>query len=831
MESWLTIADAARVAGVSAGTLRRWDRSGRLRAVRHPISGYRMYLREQLTSALPEGEPAPPAPLSGRQTEQRQLEALLIDHRLVTITGPPGIGKTTLLDATLAASPLRTVSVPCVHVQDLDGFVAAVARALEAGAPGGDLPDRLSGQPTLLGLDNLEQLLETGLPGLLVEWLERAPDLRILATSREAVRVRPERCLSLGPLPRDVAFTLVRSSTPTPFSDVQLDTLVRRLEGNPLALQLAASQADLLGAEALLEQLGPDVLVTDARDQPAHHVSMDVAVRSSLARLPPDTLRGLSQLLVFRGGFVASAAQQVLDVPRPLDVLRALRRASLLRATEGDGAPRYTVWAIVSEVVGRTHPPDAHTRERHARWLLDLMDGPADRLSAEAENYRAAVTGPELSASLRARVLCGSEELAKTIPPQERAAIATELLDAVQPAALWLLRARARSEVGQNQQALDDLERGLQLPADGPVRVELLLKRTELYLARGWDDRPEVDGMLDEALTLARVPENNRVLPYAVFVQANRVLHRDGPRSAIPALHEALRTARRHGVPRFELASAAMTCAMEAAVGTARLDFCLEAVALAREMEDRRIEGYALRVVAVVLMEQGRLDDAVRVFEDACTTSEAGGYRKESARARRGQGVAFLLQARFADAHRAFEQSIAVFDPDTPEWQVGVAFVALGTALEGHLERALSLLPEHDPESLGIGNVVRRLCGQSAPPLDPEYADDWLVRAVARLEARPTTSLTVDEDGASFQAPGAPPVALDTHPVLARLLAALAHADTPLDASTLVEVGWPDETLVGDSGIRRVHSAIWKLRSLGLKGYLETTPDGYVLRR
>ncbi len=833
MEEWVTIAEAAKIAGVSTATLRRWDRSGRLRALRHPISGYRLYLRDRLESMVSASAVVVPQPthMVGRREERAALESLLGRFRLVVVTGPPGIGKTALFRDALAGRD-DAVVVDCSEVQDLAGFFGAVGQVASTTSETGIL-EWLAARPLVLGLDNLEQLLDCGLPEVLARWLAEAVDLRILGTSRRALRIREEHVLTVGPLKADAAGQVFERAGGRAFPQADIEELVTRLEGNPLALELAAAQADLLGPRELLAQLGPDVLTTDARDVPTRHTSIEAAVRASTDQLTAAEHRALSQLLVFRGGFEAVSAAAVLDVPAPLQVLRSLRRASLLRSWIANNERRHAPWAIVREVVA-VEPLGSDVQRRHAEWLLDRLSQPGD-VRQEAGNYRAVLERIDVSAPVRAAVFAASWSMVRTLTLDECIDIATDLLDSLGDlpvaASVLLVRGNAFMEMGRMEPCMADFGRGLLLVQNDRERINILLDRCLAHLRRPDTEAATAD--LDRAMALAERGGFRVSLARAYSVRSNVVAFAGSTRQeVVHALHEATQLARELGETLLELSNLAMGTRFEVALGIGRLDDALRAVALAREESNYRIEGYALETVGRILLDAGELPEAIATFREAREVCVTAGYARQGARAGVALAVGLLVAGLYEESEAVIREASAVFSPQGANGQCCRAIVALAAQLGGDADRAWRLIPDPVDAEMArdIVQVVLRLQGRESAASEEADREEALVRAILRIEAGSSASLRIASDGSWFQTPGLARTELAAHPVLTRILSALANAERPLNVDDLIDAAWPELRLIGDSGAKRVRSAVWKLRRLGLKGYLRTSDEGYFIQ-
>jgi len=324
--SHLRIAQAAERLGVSTRTLRRWDTGGLLPSVRHPVNRYRLYdaamietTRRRLraggrlqpakpTAPQPVGLPALPSPLVGRDDAIGDVRRLVTRRRLVTLFGPAGVGKTVIAIEAARRLPWPAAFADLSLCQSPEELTSIVAMACGIRAVDEVPTDRavdliaeaLHGLGTqVLVLDNLEQLMGH-IPLIIDRWLTEAPELRILGTSREALRQRGEYVVPITPLsvtsaePEGispaVALIIERvrarhaSWSPTVDELAALDALARRLDGVPLALEITAEHVALEGASSALARAdGSATWVADRPGAPTRHRSM-VAALAELGR-------------------------------------------------------------------------------------------------------------------------------------------------------------------------------------------------------------------------------------------------------------------------------------------------------------------------------------------------------------------------------------------------------------------------------------------------------------------------------------------------------------------------------------------------------------------
>jgi predicted ATPase/DNA-binding transcriptional LysR family regulator len=352
--------------------------------------------------------PAQLTSLVGRGRELDELTALLRGRaRLVTMTGPGGSGKTRL--ALEAAARLvddvrdGVFLVDLAPVREPGHVVPAIGRVL--GVPGDEsVEERLRDRRLLLVLDNFEQVVEAGdaLAGL----LRAAPSVTALVTSRVALRADGERVYEVPPLPDDDAVALFVDralAADTAFlDDGSAAELCRRLDGLPLAIELAAARVGVFPPAALLERLGEalPVLVGGRRDAPSRQRTLRGTIAWSVDLLDAPARTLFARLGVFMGGCTAEAAAAVCGAGDPS--LTALVEASLLRRRDRRFAMLETVREYAAERLAASGEADDLSR-RLAGHLLDVAreaerhargpDEPAwlERLELELPNLRAAL--------------------------------------------------------------------------------------------------------------------------------------------------------------------------------------------------------------------------------------------------------------------------------------------------------------------------------------------------------------------------------------------------------------------------------------------------------
>lgn len=372
------LSDALALTGDEADEFARLARAVRVpdRAERHV---------DPMPSLLPARRvhvPIPLTPLFGRERDIRAIEALLKDPavRLVTLTGPAGVGKTRLALQVAAnaraAAERAVVFVELIPIQEPERVLAAIAQALGIGLGGEQsllekLVRALRHRECVLVLDNFEQVLQAARP--LLDVLMACPGVQALVTSRVALNVRGERCVPVAPLALPEAWAsfslegLCRAPTVALFVDraqavapeftvgaldeaYLIAEICARLDGLPLAVELAAARIKHLGLPQLHERLAQPTLLGMLTDGPHdladHQRTMRSTIAWSYALLSKEEQRLFRFLGVFVGGMSAEAIQTVTEMEEEALIagLTALVDASLLQCVALERSRRLSNW-------------------------------------------------------------------------------------------------------------------------------------------------------------------------------------------------------------------------------------------------------------------------------------------------------------------------------------------------------------------------------------------------------------------------------------------------------------------------------------------------------
>ncbi|HEV2129207.1 MAG TPA: tetratricopeptide repeat protein [Thermomicrobiales bacterium] len=384
----------------------------------------------------------PPTRLIGRAHEVVEVGALLSQPhvRLLTLTGPGGVGKSRLgLEVATAqddAFPdgIHMVSLATIHDPAL--VLPTVVRALGIRGDGSQslmasLVEQLGGRRLLLILDNFEQVVDASIT--VAELLAACPGLKVLATSRVALEIRAEHEYPVGPLEPTgdsrgvrgsttrvapaVALFVERARAVCPGFELTAENtpavaeICSRVDGLPLAIELAGARIRVLPPDAILERLESrlDLLSRGPRDLPDRHQTMRDAIAWSYSLLGPDERELFRRCAVFVGGFSLEAIEAVArdaGVSSVVNRLASLVRHNMLNSETVGGQARFRMLETIREFALERLRAEGEldgTRCRHARWYLALAERAEpelvreqqrrwlDRLESEQGNMRAAL--------------------------------------------------------------------------------------------------------------------------------------------------------------------------------------------------------------------------------------------------------------------------------------------------------------------------------------------------------------------------------------------------------------------------------------------------------
>jgi predicted ATPase/Tfp pilus assembly protein PilF len=798
--------------------------------------------------------------------------------RMVTLWGPAGIGKTRLAMelcqravregeqvwfCDLAAA--RTAADVAIAVADElprhDGETSVPPLHPAVRDP---LPVLRTLGPGLLVLDHFDHLAEHAL-ATVGTWAEAAPEIAFLVTSRERLRLAGEVTHELEPLgPEAVQLFLDRADQVERMHRDRLDParvaeLVAGLEGNPLAIELAAARLDLLGLDGLLERLARplELLGHGARDACAHHATLWRAIDWSYRLLKPPEQRVLVQCAVFAGGFSVAAAEAVLEAgpgAAVLDVLQALRDRSFLRRQGSRERTRFalhgTVRAYAEEALA-AQGDVASLRLRHARHYLRAAPALAP---ADQANLAAAIAWSLSQAPSAAPV--DSAAPADSAAPVDSALAALTRLEPSRTSDRLLElygRALATARVAPVVRAGGHRARGRALQLHGRLAEARAELERALELA---DPDAEIAGEIWTDLGVLYHQQRELARARAAYVTA---LERLGPAGDPVARARGTGNlgAVHHDVGEFDDASA---CYREALSGF-------------RVAGEHRLEGIFLTNLGVLLQERGEQAPAHRLYLEALDRLGSVGDRRLEAITHTNLGLLCQEMGEPVQARTCHERALFAFheviDPRSTALCLGR--FALALAALGHVDDArrdcgraaeqlarlgdrvgmavLGLFRAHvelSADAPGAEAAARsqvaaaRAAGGADEVALCELSDD--ARAAVRLievglaarRAELGHLLRVGPAACWFASGGGAREDLSGQRVLRRLLLGLVEQHLaapgeglPLDA--LREVGWPGERILRGAAVNRVHVALSKLRRLGLRSFLVCRDGRYFI--
>jgi len=393
----------------------------RLKDLREPVRLYQLgpdpFPPLRTLELHPTNLPVQPTALVGRDREVAEVVAQTQAHRVVTLLGPGGTGKTRV--ALQAAAELLEEFPDGVFFVDLAPLVEAstllpaIAQTLGLRESGGESSEQvigrfLRGRRVLLVLDNFEHLLDAApqVGGL----LRGAAGLHLLATSRAPLRIAGECELPVPPLAEDEAIALFseRATAVDPrfAPDAIVADICRRLDGLPLAIELAAARVKILTPAELLARLDERlaVLTAGARDAPARQQTLRATLEWSFDLLQESDRTAFTRLGVFVGGCTLEAADAICGGGSDmLESFGVLVDNSLLRHSSSRFAMLETVQEFARELLERSGERD-RLRDLHAQYFIELAEraepelkGPnqlnwLDRIDGDYENLRAALS-------------------------------------------------------------------------------------------------------------------------------------------------------------------------------------------------------------------------------------------------------------------------------------------------------------------------------------------------------------------------------------------------------------------------------------------------------
>jgi predicted ATPase len=544
--------------------------------------------------------PRPASRLIGREKEVREIVALLRDaSRLVTLTGAGGTGKTRL--SIEAASELAqdfkngTFWVELAPLTDPTLVSATISQTIGARD---DLAAHIGERAMLLVLDNLEQVIDAA-PEV-ARLVVACPHLRVLATSRERMRVAGETEYLVPPLARTEAVELFTTRSGLPPDDTVAE-LCRRLDDLPLAVELAAARASVLSPAQMLERLTKRLdLLRGGRDTQARQQTLRATIEWSHGLLKAGEQELFARLGIFAGSWTLEAAEDVAGAD--LDVLQSLVDKSLVRHDGERFAMLQTIREFSLEMLERSGQAE-EMRRRHADHYLALAEEAAPHLDlhGDAQGGAGASLGPD-----------------------------------------WLRRLEAEHD--NLRATFDELE-----ASPEPERIV----RLAAALAHYWHDAgyaAESRRHFEAALRYPGAPARSRA---HVLLEAGFLAYASGmPSEARPLAEQALELYRQLGDPWG--AAAALNClvvtAIEEGESHQAIRMAEESVARYRSAGDEAQAVAATRTLAFAHHARGDLDVARGIHEANLARARQLGYTQTEAGTLGSLSMIAANQGRISDA-------------------------------------------------------------------------------------------------------------------------------------------------------------------------------------
>lgn len=599
------------------------------------------------TTTAPHPAPTAPRPSSprprtrfvGRDTERRAALGILASGaRLVTLVGPGGVGKTRLaLELAAASTDRRVAFVDLAEARTRAEVLHTTARALDLSLDGGEagLLRALPFGVDLLVLDNAEQVA-SDVADLASRWLDV---VCLLVTSRERLALSAEHLVELGPLPDDEAIALYLDRAAQAVAGYAVDStgreaireLIHRLDGLPLAIELAAARVQTMPPAALLSRLPRGLLDLGLapRDRPTRHKTLREAIDWSFRLLSPREQELLTHCAVFSGGISLEAAEAVLG-PDAIANLEALCDRSLLRVATPPQAdsPRFEPWVAVHEYAAERlsapEPGQAHCRfflDDALRWVDDLDRRGHFRarahLERELDNLRAATRralATELPEAAGLTLALARVLTARGAIDEARSTLEELVTRVPTIAGAWLALGEALATLGREPTLA--LEAARELAADPDVRALAGAALGRAYASRG--DFASALTHLHEAKRIAET-EAPAVLG-RVRTTLGEVCWRAGRvTEAEPELALALATHQERGDLRLFAQTSATLCHVKRAAGqpAAAIDHLEAAIAGFEALADPIGRARTLIDKGLHLSRIGRQRDAVLALEAA----------------------------------------------------------------------------------------------------------------------------------------------------------------------------------------------------------------------
>jgi predicted ATPase/DNA-binding SARP family transcriptional activator len=638
--------------------------------------------------------PSPATPLLGRERELAALAELVRaeGNRLVTLVGIGGIGKTRLaleLVRRLAPEFRHGAAVATLAtLRDPALVPRAILEALETPEVGSDaehlLAETLARSELLLLVDNFEQVLPAA--RTIARLMDAAPSIKFVVTSRAPLHVAGEHEFAVPPLTDDEAAELFISRAQAANANFELSEqnasavaeLCARLEGLPLAIELAAARTKLLPPATLLSRLGNrlQLLTGGRRDAPEHQQTLRTTLDWSYDLLQSGAQRLLAQLAVFAGGWTLVAAEAVCD-GFVLDDLEALLDESLVRRRETtSGEPRYAMLELVREYALErlTSSGDADdVRRRHLAHFVALAEEAAPELYKGADQSAWFARLEDEHDNCRAAL-----------------AFALDSSDASSALRLGVGIRRFWQIHGYLAEGRESLEAALAAAPEKPSELRADALNMIGILAAEQGEFGAAEAKFTAALADARAADSLRVISSALVNLGNLQFYGGGL--------DAARSLYTESIQYFE------------------------------SLDDLRGQALAKENIGLMALTAGDIPDAVSWLTAALELAREGGDDREIAAAARSLAAATIELGEPARASELLAESLAVARELGETHGIAVCLETFAglAATGGDAPRAATLF--------GASDAVRASIGAQRQPDNQILYDRWLARTLGRLD-------------------------------------------------------------------------------------------------
>jgi predicted ATPase/DNA-binding SARP family transcriptional activator len=654
--------------------------------------------------------PAPPTPTIGREREIAAVDSLLqrSDVRLVTLTGPGGVGKTRLAIAVTSTSAPRFADGACwvelAAVERAEHVATTIAQAVGATILAGEdaadaLRRFLASKRLLLVVDNFEHVLDAA--ELVARLLSTSRWVRVLATSREALGLSAEHrvvvpalavpagdeTVTVADIERTDGTAVFMAAARRHDSSFRIDPgdaaliarICARLDGLPLAIELAAARVGLLGPEELLARLDEAVFAhgTGPRDSPDRQRTLRATIEWSHRLLEPEQKLAFSRFAVFAPGATLEAIASVTGAR--LETLDALKQKHLLYPDDEQGGRRrlgmlQTVRAYAREQLA--HDADQESvRRRHCEYYLQLVERLAPALDRHGEQEALCALDRDI------------DNIRAALDWALRAAPLTALRLAGQMRRYWRIRAAA-------SEGLRWLDAALQSAGDDPPTGDWAgaeLARSDLLDLV--DDLAGAREAAQRALTLYRRASDDAGIADALCAVAGNGL------LGVPDLDLVRRSARsayEHASKAGDeyLMARALAVLTPALPSGERLPALEEAATLLLRSGNHRELAVSYSNTAYRALLEGRCEEGLDLAEKAMVVARGSDDPHILMFTAANVGVAALLLRRFEQARDAFGRQLHLCGQHGFRWEAAEGFAGLAAvaAHDDHLARAAQLL-------------------------------------------------------------------------------------------------------------------------------------------